>query len=60
MPTHRGAARHPARLQSSTIKRLFMYRGTKQSFAMASCANGHLSAKISAVFTNGRDELPAP
>ena len=35
------------------IKRLFKYRGTKQSFALARCPNGHLSASITAVFTNG-------
>ncbi len=38
---------------SLEIKRLFMYKGKKQSFAMASCANGHLSATISAVFSTG-------
>ena len=52
MPTIEG---RPATLLgfSLEIKRLFMYRGKKQSFAMASCANGHLSARITAVFTNG-------
>ena len=38
---------------SLEIKRLFKYKGTKQSFAMARCPNGHLGATISAVFSAG-------
>jgi hypothetical protein len=45
----------PANLLSFSleIKRLFKYKGTKQSFATARCPHGHLSATISAVFSTG-------
>ncbi len=36
------------------IKRLFKYRGTKQSFALARCPSSPLSAKIGALFTDGQ------
>ncbi len=39
---------------SFKIKRLFTYKGTKkQSFALARCSNGHLSARVSALFSSG-------
>ncbi len=38
---------------SLEIRHLFMYKGKKQSFAMANCANGHLRARMIALFTNG-------
>lgn len=38
---------------SLKIHRLFGFAGVKQSYAMASCHNGKLNAKIDATFSNG-------
>jgi hypothetical protein len=38
---------------SFKIKQLFTYKGTKQSFALARCPDGHLSAKVSTTFNTG-------
>ncbi len=35
------------------VKRLFTYKGMKQSFAKARCSDGHLSARFNAVFGHG-------